>query len=134
MSLDNKMICGIIMQLYLYADLTKKIHYTTEKNHMHELCDDVRSEILDFVDDFAEQMFGFLGKPKFNDFQAFKATSIKETDKIDAICKYCIECLELFYKENKDNTKLSGIISLIDDFKGKMNKMIFLSTFDRISA
>ena len=30
-------------------------------------------------------------------------------------------------------SKVSGIISLIDDFKGKLNKMQFLTTFDKIT-
>ena len=131
--MKNKDIGLIIVQLYLYADLTKKIHYTTAKNHMHELCDTVRDTILEFVDEFAEQMFGYNGKPKFNDFPRFESVKIKETTDITEICNSCTEVLELFYKENKDNDKLSGVISLIDDFKGDLNKLIFLSTFDKVS-
>lgn len=131
--MEIKGICEIVQKLYIYADETKKIHYTTEKNHTHELCDEVRDVILDFVDEFAEQMFGIYGKPNINDFVSFKQISVDECSDLHKICDNCINLLSLFYKENKDNEKVSGIISLIDDFKGKLNKMQFLSTFDKIS-
>ena len=54
--MELKGICEIVQKLYIYADETKKIHYTTEKNHTHELCDEVRDVILDFVDEFAKAM------------------------------------------------------------------------------
>lgn len=130
--MELKGICEIVQKLYIYADETKKIHYTTEKNHTHELCDDVRDVILDFVDEFAEQMFGIFGKPSMNDFVSFKQIDIEESSNLNKICENCINLLSLFHKENKSNEKLSGIISLIDDFKGKLNKMQFLTTFDKI--
>lgn len=131
--MELKGICEIVQKLYIYADETKKIHYTTPKNHTHELCDEVRDTILDFVDDFAEQMFGIFGKPSFNDFVSFSKITVDSSDDLYKICESCINLLSLFYKENKNNEKLSGIISLIDDFKGKLNKMQFLTTFDKIT-
>ena len=131
--MELKGICEIVQKLYIYADVTKKIHYTTPKNHTHELCDSVRDVILDFVDEFAEQMFGIYGKPTFNDFLIFKNVNVDETNDLHKLCESCINLVSLFYKENKNNDKVSGIISLIDDFKGKLNKMQFLTTFDKIS-
>ena len=61
-------VCDIIMKLYMYADVTKMVHYSTDKNHAHELCDIIRDNILDFADELAEQFFGYSGKPSFSDF------------------------------------------------------------------
>lgn len=131
--MELKGICEIVQKLYIYADETKKIHYSTQKNHTHELCDEIRDVILDFVDEFAEQMFGIYGKPSFNDFVSFNEIKVDGTDDLNKLCENCINLISLFYKENKNNEKLSGIISLMDDFKGKLNKMQFLSTFDKIT-
>ena len=32
------------------------------------------------------------------------------------------------------NTKLSGIVSLVDSFKENMSKLVFLGTFDKVSS
>ena len=123
--------CDIIMKLYMYADVTKMVHYTTEKNHAHELCDTIRDTILSFADDFAEQFFGYYGKPKFTDFSFDQ--SIKETDDLGELCNTVSEMMDDFRGKCEKNPKLSNIVSLIDDFKGDMYKNMFLSTFDKVS-
>lgn len=128
-----KQICDSIFRLYLYADNTKKIHYTTDSNHMHELCDKLRDTIIDFTDEFAEQSFGYYGKPKYGDFQSLSKLSIEETDDLNEICDRVVGIVALFGTEFKNDDKLSGIVSLIDDFKGKINQIKFLCTFDKFS-
>lgn len=124
-------VCKLIFQLYLYADNTKMIHYSTNGNHIHELCDTVRDDILSFVDDLAEQYFGIEGKPKYNDFSLKQ--EITATDDIGMLCKNASGTVDWLRKKCEPDTKFSGIVSLIDDFKGKMAKDAFLSTFDKLS-
>lgn len=126
-------ISDIVFKLYLYADATKKIHYTTEKNHCHQLCDDVRDTILDFVDELAEQSFGYYGKPSYSDLSNINDLEINETEDLGELCDRASEMVDLMRTEFNKNEKLSGIVSLIDDYKGKMQKNKFLCTFDKVS-
>lgn len=126
-----KNIYDAIFRLYLYADTCKIIHYTTDKNHGHELADEIRNSILDFVDDFAEQFFGYHGKP--NKSELTVKLDVKEEDKLDSICQDVIDIVEPLRTEFNKNPKLSNLVSLIDDFKGSMHKCKFLSTFDHLS-
>lgn len=127
-----KEICDVIFKLYLYADNTKLIHYSTDSNHCHEMADKVRDTILEFVDDLAEQTFGYFGKPSFGDMTLKQDISVEKD--INKICQRCIDTLSLIYIEFKKDERLSGIVSLMDDFKGEMGKMAFLGTFDKVST
>lgn len=124
-------ICDIIFKLFLYADSTKLLHYSTDSNHEHELCDTVRNTILDFVDSLAEQTFGYYGKPSFNDMSLNQDIFIEKD--LNKICQRCVDTvapLRTFFNKNE---KLAGIVSLIDDFNGSMGQMAFLGTFDKVS-
>lgn len=126
-----KNIYDTIFRLYLYADTCKIIHYTTDKNHGHELADEIRDEIIKFADAFAEQFFGFHGKPIKSELTI--KLDVKEEDSLSAICQDVLDVVAPLYSEFKKNDKLSGLVSLIDDFKGTMNKRKFLATFDHLS-
>lgn len=126
-----KEVCDIVMSLYMYADVTKMIHYSTDKNHAHELCDIIRDDITSFADDLSEQFFGYSGKPTFSDFSFNQ--NIKSTSDLGELCKNVSNMVENFRKKCNENDKLSNIVSLIDDFKGNMAKDAFLSTFDKVS-
>lgn len=125
-------ICKTVFMLYLYADMTKMIHYSTEKNHIHELCDSVRDSIVNFADELAEQTFGFYGKPTFDEMSLNQPVHV--TNDIGELCKHVIESIEYISTEYENDNEHSNIISLIDDFKGDLRKAIFLSTFDRVSG
>lgn len=127
---DN--VCFYIMRLYLYADMVKMIHYSTDKSYEHELCDKVRDCIIDFTDSLAEQYFGIEGKPSFSDF-SFQ-NDLKDADNIGKICSIVNSDITTSLKKMFErDEKYSGIVSLIDDFKGEIAKYNFLSTFDNIS-
>lgn len=127
----RKKICRTVFMLYQYADMTKMIHYSTDKNHIHELCDTVRDAIVEFADELAEESFGFYGKPTFDEMSLNQP--VKLTSKIDKLCKNALESIEYIESEYENDNEHSNIISIIDDFKGKMRKSIFLSTFDRMA-
>ena len=124
-------ICDVIFKLYLYADNTKMIHYYTDSNHEHELADKVRDTILSFVDDLAEQTFGYFGKPSFSDMSLKQDISIEKD--LNKICQRCLDTVAPLRTAFNKNDKLTGIVSLIDDCKGELCQMEFLGTFDRVS-
>lgn len=123
--------CDIIFKLYLYADTAKMIHYTIDSKHGHELADDVRDTIIDFADDLAEQYFGYYGKPRFGQLSINQEIKIEED--INKLCQNCVNTVEIVRTECEKNSKLSGIVSLIDSFKENMSKLVFLGTFDKVS-
>ena len=120
------------MKLYLYADMTKMIHYSTDKSYEHEMCDDVRNCIVRFVDSLAEQYFGIDGKPEYSDFTLQQ--NIQNPDNIGKLCGVVMDDIaKPLRKMFASDGKYSGIVSLIDDFKGEIAKYKFLATFDDIS-
>ena len=126
-----KEVCDAITRLYLYADNTKFIHYSTPKNHMHKLCDETRDEILNFVDELAESYFGYQGKPSYSDFSI--KTDISQSEDLRGICDNCEGVVTPIRTECDKEEKLKGIVSLIDDFLAKLGKIKFLCTFDKLS-
>lgn len=127
--MERSDICGCIMRLYFYADATKVMHYTTESIHQHKLCDEVRETILDFTDDLAEKMFGIIGKPALEDFAP--ESQFERLTTIDEVCNKCLYLADGIREAIESDNVYSGIVSLIDDFKGKISQEKFLATFDR---
>ena len=123
--------CDMIFKLYLYADTAKMIHYSIDSMHGHELADDVRDTIIEFADELAEQYFGYCGKPRFG--QLSIKHDIKIEEDINKLCQNCLDMVEIVRTECNKNNKLSGIVSLVDSFKEKMSKLVFLGTFDKVS-
>lgn len=126
-----ELICDTVFRLYLYADMTKMIHYSSETMHQHELCDKVRDAINGYADELAEQFFGYNGKPSFSDFSL--KHDVNMTDDLGRLCGYVLVLAETIRKEADKNKKLTGIVSLTDDFVGELNQLVFLTKFDRIS-
>ena len=131
--MELRQITDIIFRLYLYADLTKKIHYSTDSNHAHEMCDKIRNTIVDFADELAEETFGYYGKPSYSDLPSINSLEINETDDLGELCSRASETVDILRTEFNKNEKLSGIVSVIDDYKGDMQKNIFLCSFDKVS-
>ena len=126
-------LISLVFRLYLYADLTKKIHYATEKSHIHKLCDEVRLSLTDFADNLAEQIFGFYGRPSKDLFPKLSSLDISDDLDLSGICMKTSEMVELLRQNVSSEPKLSGVVSLIDDFKGQMAKYMFLATFDNVA-
>ena len=129
--MNYNVTCDIIFKLYLYADTAKMIHYSIDSMHGHELADEVRDTIIEFADELAEQFFGYYGRPNFS--QLSIKHDIKIDDDLNKLCQNCINEVDVLYSEAEKNTKLSGIVSLIDSFKEKVSKLAFLGTFGKVS-
>jgi len=131
--MEISQISDIIFKLYLYADATKMIHYSTDSNHAHELCDKIRNTIVDFADELAEQSFGYYGKPSYSQLTKLNELEINETDDLGELCERATEIVDILKTEFSKIDKLSGLVSTIDDYKGAMQKNIFLCSFDKVS-
>ena len=131
--MEISQISDIVFKLYLYADATKMIHYTTDGNHAHEMCDKIRNTIVDFADELAEQSFGYYGKPSYTQLTKLNKLEINETDNLGELCVRASEIVDMLRTEFSKIDKLSGVVSLIDDYKGAMQKCMFLCTFDKVS-
>ena len=131
--MEISQISDIIFKLYLYADATKMIHYSTDSNHAHELCDKIRNTIVDFADELAEQSFGYYGKPSYSQLTKLNELDINETDDLGELCERATEIVDILKTEVSKIDKLSGLVSTIDDYKGAMQKNIFLCSFDKVS-
>lgn len=132
--MEKNKIADIVMKLFLYGDMCKMIHYSTEKMHCHKLCDEVRDTITDFADDLAEKSFGITGKPNFSDFSLKLA--VNSSNDIAVICKNVVDLVEELRQEIDGNDVYagSGIVSIIDDFKSDMAQKIYLANFDNVST
>lgn len=128
--MNKKNIAIIVMKLYLYADMCKMIHYSTKKWHGHKQADDVRECIIKFADSLAEQAFGFTGLPNFSDFSL--RVPVKKTNDLNQLCQNVFELISTLQNSLK-NDKYSGIVSLIDDFKGELSNCVYLNFFDNVS-
>ena len=131
--MEISQISDIIFKLYLYADATKMIHYTTDGNHAHKMCDKIRNTIVDFADELAEQTFGYYGKPSYTQLTKLNKLEINETDDLGELCARASEIVDILRTEFNKIDKLSGVVSLIDDYKGAMQKNMFLCSFDKVS-
>ena len=131
--MDITQLSDIIFKLYLYADATKMIHYTTDGNHAHEMCDKIRNTIVDFADELAEQSFGYYGKPSYTQLTKLNKLEINETDDLGELCARASEIVDIIRTNFSKIDKLSGVVSLIDDYKGAMQKNMFLCSFDKVS-
>lgn len=124
-------VCDTIFKLYLYGDMAKMIHYSTDSAHGHKLSDEVREAIVEFADDLAEQFFGYYGKPRFDELSL--NVDVNKEEDLNKLCQLCLQEIEEISSEIEKNKKLSGIMSLIDNFKEKISKISFLGTFDKVS-
>lgn len=130
--MNTKEFCDSIVRMHLYSNMVKYIHLTTDIARLHTICDEVEGEIRKFVDSLCEQYFGYYGKPKFSDFKY--TSNIYEEEDLVKLLNRVFDIVTYIKDELSSVDKLSGIISLIDDFTGTLNKYIYLCSFDKISS
>ena len=58
---------------------------------------------------------------------------MKEEDTLEEICNDVINIVEPLRKEFEKKPNMSNLVSLIDDFTGKIKQSKFLATFDHLS-
>lgn len=130
--ISERQISEAVTRLYLYALNTKFVHYSTKRSHIHKLCDEAYWEIQSFADNFAEAAYGIIGKPPYNIFSV--KTSISQSDDLRNICTNVKGVLAPIRTKIAKEEEKSGIISMIDDIYGKLDRIMFLCTFDKIAG
>lgn len=131
--MTKKEFCQSVNRMYFYADMLKAIHLSTDKHWIHNYCDHFQNDIRAFLDELCEQYFGYYGRPQFSDF-SFKDVDVYEEKDLSKLLKHVMDVVTPIQEEVKDIPQLSGLVSLIDDFKGILNKNVYLSTFDKMSS
>lgn len=131
MEFNLKDFADNVMKLYLYADMLKAIHLSTDSYRCHELCDESQDEIREFIDEMCEQTYGYFGKPSFNDFK-LEQNVYSESD-LGKLLGRVMDIVTSLKGRYEKIEKLSGVVSLIDDFTGKLNQLVYLASFNKIS-
>lgn len=129
--MNTKDFCDSVVRLHLYSNMVKYIHLTTDIARLHTICDEIEGIIRTFVDSLCEQYFGYYGKPDFKDFKI--TSNVYEEEDLVKLLNRIFDIVTYIKDEVSSIDKLSGIVSLIDDFTGDLNKYIYLCSFDKIS-
>lgn len=129
--MNIKSFCDSIMRLYLYADMIKAIHLSTDIYWEHEFCDESQSKIRDYIDELAEQVFGYYGKPSFTDFKL--DLNVYYENDLAKLFGRVMDIIAPIRDDVEKIDKLSGTVSLLDDFKGSLTQMVYMCSFDKIS-
>lgn len=128
MEMNTKKLCKAVFMLYKYAIMTKRVHYSTDSNHEHELADSIMDSIIDFADEIAESGFGHYGKPSIGDMSV--KIKVDERDSLEDICKDVTDIATQLRDAFEDDNDVSvqSLVSIVDDFLGDIKKDMFLNT------
>ena len=125
MSENKKKFAEMISSLEGYHQALKSIHWTTKSNATHLLSDEIDEGVLSFEDEFAEFTMGILGVSySLADFKTLLPSS-RELGEVLSEMKGDVEELRAYVDGSKG---YSGLVSLLDDFMGKIDKWKFRST------
>lgn len=120
----EKKYVDFICELHGYLIRVKEIHWNTNSNSEHILCDDFHGELLEYEDEFAECAMGIDGKhfkmgdllPMVPNAESF-IPMLKELEK---------DILSM--KEKCDSPEEGGLINILDDMLQNVNKYKYRAT------
>lgn len=113
-------ICG----LHGYTIRVKEIHWNTENNALHLLCDEIEDDLCNIEDRFAECAMGIEGK-KIKIGQLMPM--LPNSENIMPMLRE-LEEETIAMKKKLDEYKDSGLINIIDDLLEICNKYKYRST------
>jgi DNA-binding ferritin-like protein len=114
----KKNIINFICSLHGYLIRIKEIHWNTENNSVHLLCDEISDDLSDCEDRFAECAMGMSGEHfKIGDLKPMLPHS---TSLIQMLKELETEILEM--EESLTNKKDAGLINILDEMIEKCNK------------
>ena len=114
----KKNIINFICSLHGYLIRIKEIHWNTENNSVHLLCDEISDDLSDCEDRFAECAMGMSGEHfKIGDLKPMLPHS---TSLIPMLKELETEILEM--EESLINKKDAGLINILDEMIEKCNK------------
>lgn len=120
----EKKYIDFICSLHGYCIRVKEIHWNTDNNSTHLLCDDIEEEIHDLEDRFAECIMGESGKKfKIGDLKPMLPNSEALMPMLRELEKEIIDM-----KKSLDEYKDGGLINVCDDLLEMCNKYKYRST------
>lgn len=120
----RKDFVNFICELHGYLIRVKEIHWNTDSNAEHTLCDDFHSELLSLEDEFAEGCMGLEG----NKFEIGKLLPLVPNSRdFNQILKE-FEQDVLKMKKQTSNDKYGGLNSILDDMLQLANKYKYRAT------
>lgn len=120
----EKKYIDFICSLHGYCIRVKEIHWNTDNNAEHLLCDEVEEAIHDLEDRFAECAMGITDKKfKIGDLKPMlpHATKLKEMLK-----ELADETMDM--KDNFDGYQYSGLENICDDIMEMCGKYMYRTT------
>ena len=120
----KKIYIDYICSLHGYLIRLKEIHWNTDKNGEHILCDEMMDELAELEDEFAECAMGLEGKHfKLGDLEPYVPNAEKLTPMLKELEA---ETLKL-HNELKSQHDME-LISILDDIVNFCNKYKYRST------
>lgn len=121
--MDKKYI-DFICSMHGYMIRAKEIHWNTDNNAEHLLCDEIESSIHDCEDRLAECIMGITGKK-------FKVGDLKpmlpnNTDLRKMLQEFEGETID--FKKSMDEYKEAGLVNICDDILECINKFKYRTT------
>ena len=114
----KKNLVDFICSLHGYLIRVKEIHWNTDNNAEHLLCDDIEDDLSDCEDRFTECAMGMSGEHfKIGDLKPMLPHS---TSLIPMLKELETEILEI--EEKLTNKKDVGLINILDEMIEKCNK------------
>lgn len=122
--MKNTEILELINAMEGFRLRTREIHWSTRRNSIHKLCDDIMAELHDKSDEIAEDAQGMFGRIEIGQL---KPTEPAEKDLIPMLRALRTICMSA--KEKWTDKRFSGISSILDDLIHDANKWTYLATF-----
>lgn len=121
--MDKKYV-DFICSMHGYMIRVKEIHWNTDNNAEHLLCDEIESSIHDCEDRLAECMMGITSKK-------FKVGDLKpmlpnNTDLKKMLQEFESETID--FKKSMDEYKEAGLVNICDDILECINKFKYRTT------
>lgn len=113
-----------ICSLHGYLIRTKEIHWSTDSNAEHLLCDDVLKDIEKLEDEFTESAMGYRQeKVKVGDLKPL----LPRAEALKPMLEELIDDT-LATRKSLNAEKESGLVSILDDIIAMAQKYIYRST------
>ena len=125
MALTKEKTVDFLSSLEGYHQELKMLHWGADKHAKHILTDEIDGEVLSFEDGIAEMAMGFLNEKITEGLKAL----LPENKELRGLLDELIDDVVSF-EEEADEDGNRGIVSVCDDFIGKLNKYKYLETLD----
>ena len=120
----KKEFVNFICELHGYLIRVKEIHWNTDSDAIHTLCDDFHEELFKLEDEFAEVCMGMEGKK----FEIGKLLPLVPNSKDFKQILVEFEQDVIKMKKNASDAKYGGIDSVLNDMLKLANKYKYRST------